>query len=199
VLSARRISEIAYEDMLALANGGAAVLQAKSILIAKEHDVKLRVLSSFSMNGETRIVKKTTYVSTKHKVTGIAHNLTLSVLTLTDNLAVPQVIDLLQHIDLIQIKQSNFFIFPKSHQSELENFLHTRGISFKIDNDVGVITIVVGWQEEVSVLLEEVMAEITRYHYQVKHVFSRDNSISVILQFQQIYDALNVLHRFFFE
>ncbi|MDR2666992.1 MAG: hypothetical protein LBB34_02660 [Holosporales bacterium] len=198
VLPAKRLSEVAYDDMLALADGGAAVLQAKSILIAKEHNVKLRVLSSFSKNGETRVTEQTNYVSIRHKVAGIAHNFALSIVAFNDDSAISKVINHLQHVDLIQIERSNFFLLPKSQQCELEKFLNKSRIPSKIDNDVGVITIVVGWQEEMSTLLEEIITKITGCHNQIKCVFSRDNSISVVLPFQQTYDALNVLHRHFF-
>jgi aspartate kinase len=200
VLPARHISDIAYEDMLALANGGAAVLQAKSILIAKEYNVNLRVLSSFSTSGETKITDKTVYVSTKYKIAGIAHNLTLSTLVLTDNPStILQITNHLQHIDLIKMEQSNLFLFPKSYQSEVERILNEIGILFEIDGDSGVITIVGNLYSKTQVLFSEITAEMEKHHHQIKYIFSQNNSISIVLPFQQTCSALNILHKYFFE
>jgi aspartate kinase len=52
---ARKIDNINYDEMMAFANAGAKVLQAKSVEWAKEHKVKLQVLSSFTSNPGTFI------------------------------------------------------------------------------------------------------------------------------------------------
>ncbi|TNE57040.1 MAG: aspartate kinase [Alphaproteobacteria bacterium] len=44
---ARKIDRISYEEMLELASQGAKVLQTRSVQLAKVHNVKLKVLSSF--------------------------------------------------------------------------------------------------------------------------------------------------------
>ena len=74
-LDARKIEEISYDDMVELASWGAKVLQKKSTLIAKEYNVKLKVLSSFSGNSGTVVSDQTKCVFPH--IVGIAHNLDL--------------------------------------------------------------------------------------------------------------------------
>ena len=50
VTNAKRLECISYDEMIELAKYGAKVLQYKSVLIAKEYNVKVRVLSSFNCN-----------------------------------------------------------------------------------------------------------------------------------------------------
>ncbi|MEM1361981.1 MAG: aspartate kinase [Pseudomonadota bacterium] len=50
---ARKLSRIAFEEMLELASLGAKVLQTRSVELAMRHKVKLRVLSSFEDSDET--------------------------------------------------------------------------------------------------------------------------------------------------
>jgi aspartate kinase len=51
---ARRLPRISYEEMLEMASLGAKVLHTRSVEMAMAHNVRVRVLSSFSEPGETR-------------------------------------------------------------------------------------------------------------------------------------------------
>lgn len=50
------LPEISYQDMLAMANAGARVLQKKAVEIAGQYRVPLRVLSSFKENQGTKLI-----------------------------------------------------------------------------------------------------------------------------------------------
>ena len=52
VPQARRLDRISYEEMLELASLGAKVLQTRSVELAMNHQVRVRVLSSFAGPGE---------------------------------------------------------------------------------------------------------------------------------------------------
>jgi len=55
VPTARKIDEMAYDEMLELASLGAGVLQSRSVELAKNYNVRIRVRSSFS-EGEGTVV-----------------------------------------------------------------------------------------------------------------------------------------------
>lgn len=70
---ARKLDEITYDEMLELANLGAAVLHPRAVEYAKNYDVKLVVRSSYSHN-EGTIVKEEAKMEKGVIVRGIAYD-----------------------------------------------------------------------------------------------------------------------------
>lgn len=65
VPQARRLEKISYEEMLEMASLGAKVLQTRSVEMAMNHQVRVRVLSSFAGPGETN---QGTYVCSEDEI-----------------------------------------------------------------------------------------------------------------------------------
>lgn len=74
---ARKLDEITYDEMLELANLGAAVLHPRAVEYAKNYDVKLVVRSSFSHN-EGTLVKEEAEMEKGVVVRGIAYDKNIS-------------------------------------------------------------------------------------------------------------------------
>jgi aspartate kinase len=74
VARARRLSRIAYEEMLELASLGARVLQTRSVETAMLHRVPVRVLSTFDADGEGTLLCDEEDIMEKKPVTGIAYS-----------------------------------------------------------------------------------------------------------------------------
>ncbi|MBV8592597.1 MAG: aspartate kinase, partial [Acetobacteraceae bacterium] len=72
VAKARKLSKIAYEEMLELASVGAKVLQTRSVELAMKERVRVQVLSSFADLPGTLVVDEDEIVE-KEIVTGIAY------------------------------------------------------------------------------------------------------------------------------
>jgi len=70
---ARKITKIAYEEMLELASLGAKILQTRSVELALRHKVRLQVLSSFEDLPGTLVCDEEEIVE-KNVVSGIAHS-----------------------------------------------------------------------------------------------------------------------------
>ncbi|HEX3431944.1 MAG TPA: aspartate kinase [Rhizomicrobium sp.] len=73
VARARRLSRVAYEEMLELSSQGAKVLQTRAVETAMLHRVPLRVLSTFDPDGEGTLVCDEEDIMEKKPVTGIAY------------------------------------------------------------------------------------------------------------------------------
>lgn len=69
----KKIPVISYDEMLELAICGAGVLQPRAVEVAKVHNVKLGVLSSF-VETEGTIVQEVTRMEKDVIITGIAHD-----------------------------------------------------------------------------------------------------------------------------
>lgn len=73
VKCARKLNEISYDEMLELANLGAAVLHPRAVEYAKNYNVKLVVRSSFNHNEGTK-VKEEAAMEQGNVVRGIAYD-----------------------------------------------------------------------------------------------------------------------------
>lgn len=73
VKCARKLNEISYDEMLELANLGAAVLHPRAVEYAKNYNVKLVVRSSFNHNEGTQ-VKEEAAMEQGIVVRGIAYD-----------------------------------------------------------------------------------------------------------------------------
>ena len=72
VPAARKLDKITYEEMLEMASLGAKVLQTRSVALAMNHGVRIRVLSSFTDTTGTLVVDEDEIVE-KQVVSGIAY------------------------------------------------------------------------------------------------------------------------------
>ena len=73
VAKAKKLDKITYEEMLEMASQGAKVLQTRSVEMAMNHRVRLRVLSSFEDGPGTLVVDEEEIVE-KEVVSGIAYS-----------------------------------------------------------------------------------------------------------------------------
>ncbi len=73
VARARKLDKITYEEMLEFASQGAKVLQTRSVEVAMNHRVRVRVLSSFNDLPGTMVVDEDEIVE-KRVVSGIAYS-----------------------------------------------------------------------------------------------------------------------------
>ncbi len=90
VPKARKLRQISYEEMLEMASLGAKVLQTRSVEMAKNHNVKVQVLSTFSNEAGTMLVDEEEIVE-EQQVTGIAYSKDEARVTLTSVENVPGV------------------------------------------------------------------------------------------------------------
>lgn len=74
VARARRLSRVAYEEMLELASLGAKVLQTRSVETAMLYRVPVRVLSTFDADGEGTLLCDEEDIMEKKPITGIAYS-----------------------------------------------------------------------------------------------------------------------------
>jgi aspartate kinase len=82
VTKARKLDQIAYEEMLEMASLGAKVLQTRSVELAMNHRVKVQVLTSFEEKPGTMVVDEEEIVE-KQIVSGIAYSRDEAKVTLT--------------------------------------------------------------------------------------------------------------------
>lgn len=108
---ARKLTEVSYDEMLELANLGAAVLHPRAVEYAKNYNVKLVVRSSFT-NQEGTLVKEEAAMEQGIAVRGIAYDKNISRISLSDVEDKPGILSNVftalaeEHIDVDIIVQS---------------------------------------------------------------------------------------------
>lgn len=216
VLDAKRLKNISYDEMLELASLGAKVLQSRSVLMARQCGVKLRVLSSFSSSksefGETIVCDKTTYIPKNKKVAGIANNtsgfmvkITTSVVGLTEILSVLHSnnikTDFITKVEAGENGSKNFsFVTPKSLMYDLKQVLDFFGdnISYCIDENIGIISVVGAGIKTDNTICSDVFKSLFENNIQVKFVSTSELCCSVIVPMQMTEHTVNILHKLFF-
>jgi aspartate kinase len=73
VPEARKLHAVSYEEMLEMAASGAKVLQVRSVEVARNHDVKLHVRSTFSAEDGTWIREEDDRMLEKALISGVTH------------------------------------------------------------------------------------------------------------------------------
>ncbi|MBY9081485.1 aspartate kinase [Paenibacillus sp. HN-1] len=91
VKNARKLNDISYDEMLELANLGAAVLHPRAVEYAKRYQVKLVVRSSFNYN-EGTVVKEEASMEQGVAVSGIAYDKNVARISISGVADVPGVL-----------------------------------------------------------------------------------------------------------
>ncbi|MDR0744724.1 MAG: aspartate kinase [Holosporales bacterium] len=204
VLNSKRIEKISYNEMLELASCGARVLQSRSVLIAKQCNVKLRVLSSFSETGETIVTSETVYIPKVKKIAGIAHNMSSCMIKIFGEANQIQIFEMLYDnnikLDLISVSENLIsFLIQKPYLGDLKLILENEKITFDVDNDIGVVSIVGDGVKTDQSIFKKILSIINTKRIKLKSISFSDISISLIIPFQQTELLVNEIHHAFFE
>src|SRR5512133_1784627 len=73
VPNARKLDRVSFEEMLEMASSGAGVMMARSIEIARTHNVRLHVRSSFAGDAGTWITEEDDPMLEKALISGVVH------------------------------------------------------------------------------------------------------------------------------
>ncbi|MDR0640739.1 MAG: aspartate kinase [Holosporales bacterium] len=199
VLNTKWLREISYDEMLALSHGGARVMQAKSVLIARRYKLRVRILSSFIESEGTVMTGKTTYAHQDHRIAGIAHNTTIARITIHNYNATKWkgILEQIDQIRLIQIDGDELHaLIPKTSVPAIKETLCG---GYVIDENAGLITIAgQGFKADPSVLIR--ITEIAGDHgIQIKNIVVGESEISIVVPLQNTEEVVNYLHAGFIE
>lgn len=133
---ARKLDEISYDEMLELANLGAAVLHPRAVEYAKHNQVRLVVRSSFNHN-EGTVVKEEVSMEQGVVVSGIAFDKNVARISILGVSHVPGVLAKVFN-SLAEAKVNVDIIVQSGDQDGRADFSFTTGLS-DLDNALKVI------------------------------------------------------------
>lgn len=188
VNNAKIITCISYDEMLELAKYGAKVLQYKSVLLSKQYNVKVRVLSSFTNDNCSSLVTNTTYYTNEKQIAGISHSTNYILLNTKSNID-----SVIEKYEIIQLSENNYLV----KKSVLDNIINIiTDNEYIIDNDIGIITVVGKGFFNITNKLEQLL---TQNNVKIKHININDISVTYVIHFSQTEYALNILHKYIYD
>lgn len=194
VTNAKILDYVWYDEMLELAKYGAKVLQYKSVLLAKQYNIKVRVLSSFdNSNISSNTDSKTSLVTNKTKyinnngIAGIAHSNNYVLLNTKKD--IDSIID---KYEIIYINNYNYLV-KKNIINNIIDLL--KDDNYTIDNDIGTITVVGNITNDIHNKLIQIL---NKNNIDIKYINNNIISITYVVHLAQTEIVLNILHEYIF-
>ena len=216
VPTARKLSEITYDEMLELASQGAQVLHNRSVELAKKYHVDLEVLSSLEHKPGTK-VKEVVKVE-KTNIAGIAKDTSLARIALVGLQHNPgvafQVFSLLSgggiNVDTIlqsigrdETKDISFTIHRKDLEDTvaiLEEHKSTLGFDhLAIDDSVGKVSIVGAGLMSNSAVAARMFEALYEAGINIQMINTSEIRVSVLLDEGDVNRAVKAIHDKFFD
>ena len=215
--NAKKLDKISYEEMLELASLGAKVLQTRSVELAMQYKVKLRVLNSFN-EGTGTILCDEEDIMEKRVVSGITfskNEAKLTLLSVKDKPGVAGIVfDCLSkaniNVDMIiqNISDNNLtdvtFSCPTDQvdmaRSSLENGKNKNILEYKkldVDIEVSKISIVGIGMRSHSGIAQTMFKTLGDENINIKVISTSEIKISVLIERKYLELAVQVLHEAF--
>ena len=215
--NAKKLDKISYEEMLELASLGAKVLQTRSVELAMQYKVKLRVLNSFN-DGTGTILCDEEDIMEKRVVSGITfskNEAKLTLLSVKDKPGVAGIVfDCLSkaniNVDMIiqNISDNNLtdvtFSCPTDQvdmaRISLENGKNKNILEYKkldVDIEVSKISIVGIGMRSHSGIAQTMFKTLGDENINIKVISTSEIKISVLIERKYLELAVQVLHEAF--
>lgn len=215
VRSARKLNEIAYDEMLELASLGADVLQARAVEFAKNHKVVLEVRSSFNRHPGT-IVREEVHTMEDIVVRGVTADQKQAKLTVQGvpdrpgvaakvfkRLAAAQVnVDMIVQNVSAQGQTDISFTVPRDELLRAQEALekHERALRscrIAVDRDIAKVSLVGVGMRSHSGVAHRMFAALAAQRINIEMISTSEIKISVVIRRKQSDAAVRALHRAF--
>ena len=212
VPDARKLDEITYEEMLELAASGAKVLMARSVELARNHRVPLRVRSSFTADEGTRI----TDVLEQAIISGVAHDVTEAKVTIIGVRDQPGIAarvfralaDAAVHVDMIVQNVSAeghtdiSFTMPKDDLSHIEPILaavarDAGAAGFTVDPDIAKVSLIGAGMKSHPGVAADMFEALAEAAINIEIISTSPIRISCVVPVEKVEPAVKALHTAF--
>ncbi len=145
VPNARKLDVLSFEEMLEMASSGARVLATRSIEVARSHNVKLHVRSTFTADEGTWIREEDEMLE-KALISGVVHQSEETVYRVDGTTAARLFAALAEaavNVDtIVQTGPEIVFSAPPEDRAAAERTLDSLGVTYSARDDLGKVSIV---------------------------------------------------------
>ncbi|OPZ07295.1 MAG: Aspartokinase [candidate division BRC1 bacterium ADurb.BinA292] len=215
VPDARKLATITFDEMLELASLGAKVLHNRSVELARNHNVPLQVLSTFSQNPGTLVVKEYTNME-DIVVSGVAYNrdeYKITILGVPDqpgmaaklfskigeaNVNIDIIVQNISHRGLSDI---SFTVGKEDFQNArdvAEQFVKEYGAEgIRTDDAVGKVSIVGVGMRSHGGIAATMFGALAKENINIQMISTSEIKISVVIARADVDRAVQAIHREF--
>jgi aspartate kinase len=146
VTTARKLHVLTFEEMLEMASSGARVMATRSIEVARSHNVRLHVRSTFNDADGTWIREEDEKMLEKALISGVVHQREETVYRVEGATAAKlfgALADASVNVDtIVQTGAEIVFSAPVEDRREAERVLDSLGVNWTARNDLGKVSLV---------------------------------------------------------
>ena len=204
VNSATKIDEITFDEMLEMASLGAQILHNRSVELAKNYNIEIDVISSFSKKMGTR-VKEVVDVE-KNPVRGITRDNKISVIAVTDKdncLDKYNLFSKLERHDIvisgISLDEINnnkefSFIIPQDKKEETINMLNQETKEYIVLNNISKISLVGSGLMSNTKVISKLFKILSKTNIKPYLILTGEITLSIIVDESMSKELMNLLH-----
>lgn len=146
VPAARKLGAVSYDEMLEMAASGATVLMLRSVELARNHNVKLHVRSTFSTEEGTWVTEEDDRMLEKAMISGVTHTLEETIYRVEGVPAARLFAALAEasvNVDtIVQTSPEIVFSAPVSDRDDTARVLDGLAVRWSAQDDLGKVSVV---------------------------------------------------------
>jgi len=201
VPEARKLHAVSYEEMLELAASGAKVLQVRSVEVARNHNVKLHVRSTFSPENGTWIREEDERMLEKALISGVSHTLE-ETLYRVDGTTPAQLFAALAeagvNVDtIVQTGPEIVFSAPADDRAAAAAVLDGLGVEWSARDDLGKVSVIGAGMRSHPGVAAKAFATLAEVGIEPAVVTTSPIKIACHLRSDEVDKAVAALHRAF--
>ena len=201
VPQARKLHAVSYEEMLEMAASGARVLQVRSVEVARNHNVKLHVRSTFSAADGTWIREEDERMLEKALISGITHTRE-ETLYRVDGTSPARLFAALAeagvNVDtILRTGPEILFSAPAEDREVAGNMLESLGVEWSARDDLGKVSVIGAGMKSHPGVAAKAFETLTEAGIEPEVVITSPIKIACHVRGEDVERAVAELHRAF--
>ena len=201
VPNARKLHAVSYEEMLELAASGAKVLQVRSVEVARNHDVKLHVRSTFSPEDGTWVREEDDRMLEKALISGVTHTREETLYRVSGTTAsrlFSALADAGVNVDtIVQTGPEIVFSAPADDRDAASDVLDGLSVDWNAREDLGKVSVIGAGMKSHPGVAAKAFETLAQAGIEPEVVTTSPIKIACHLRSDQVDEAVVVLHRAF--
>ena len=201
VPNARKLHAVSYEEMLELAASGAKVLQVRSVEVARNHDVKLHVRSTFSSEDGTWVREEDDRMLEKALISGVTHTREETLYRVSGTTAsrlFSALADAGVNVDtIVQTGPEIVFSAPTDDRDVAVDVLDGLAVEWSSRDDLGKVSVIGAGMKSHPGVAAKAFETLAQAGIEPEVVTTSPIKIACHVRTDQVDEAVVVLHRAF--
>jgi aspartate kinase len=201
VPNARKLHAVSYEEMLELAASGAKVLQVRSVEVARNHDVKLHVRSTFSSEDGTWVREEDDRMLEKALISGVTHTREETLYRVSGTTAsrlFSALADAGVNVDtIVQTGPEIVFSAPTDDRDVAVDVLDGLAVEWSSRDDLGKVSVIGAGMKSHPGVAAKAFETLAKAGIEPEVVTTSPIKIACHVRTDQVDEAVVVLHRAF--